>query len=84
MKNPTVTQLINDKNVSLVINLSEVEEGEGRSFTKQLTDGFRIRRAAIDNNIALFTDFNKAMFFIQALKHYEKKDLKIKSWREYV
>jgi len=82
-KNPRVTELINNKMVSLVVNLSEKEEGEGRSFTKQLTDGYRIRRSAIDNNIALFTDLNKAMFFIKALKHYKKEDLKIKSWREY-
>ena len=82
-KNPRVTELINNKLVSLVVNLSEQEEGEGRSFTKQLTDGYKIRRASIDNNIALFTDLNKAMYFIKALKHYKKEDLKIKSWREY-
>ncbi|MBI3366868.1 carbamoyl-phosphate synthase large subunit, partial [Candidatus Roizmanbacteria bacterium] len=82
-KNPSVTQLINDKLISLVINLSEKEEGEGRSFTKQLTDGYLIRRATIDNNIALFTDINKAMFFIGALKKYKADDLQIKSWKEY-
>ena len=82
-KNPTVTELINNKSVSLVINLSEKEEGERRSFTKQLTDGFIIRRAAIDNNIALFTDLNKALFFISALYYLKKEDLKIKSWKEY-
>lgn len=83
-RHPMVTELINNREVSLVVNLSEKEEGEGRSFTKQLSDGYRIRRAAIDNNIALFTDLNKAVFFIKALKHYEKKDLLIKSWKEYV
>ncbi len=82
-KEPTVTCLISSKKVSLVINISEVEEGEGRSFTKQLSDGYKIRRAAIDNNIALFTDLNKAKFFILALYHYRMEDLKIKSWREY-
>lgn len=82
-KYPTVTELINNKSVSLVINLSEKKEGEGRSFTKQLSDGFLIRRAAIDNNIPLFTDLNKAMFFISALKKYKREDLQIKSWREY-
>ncbi len=83
-KNPTVTKLISDKIVSLVINLSEIEEGEGRSFTKQLTDGYAIRRAATDNNIPLFTDLNKAVFFIHALNEYQIKELKVRSWKEYL
>lgn len=83
-KSPTVTELINNKKVSLVINLSDIDEGEGRSFTKQLSDGYRIRRAAIDNNIPLFTDLNKAIFFIYALSHIKQEDLKIKAWKEYI
>ncbi len=83
-KDPTVTKLIADKAVSLVINLSEIEEGEGRSFTKQLSDGYAIRRAAIDNNIPLFTDLNKADFFIHALNIYQIKELKVRSWKEYL
>ncbi len=83
-KNPTVVELINNKEVGLVVNVSEVEEGEGRSFTKQLTDGYYIRRATIDKNIPLLTDLNKAMMYVNALFHIKKEDMKIKSWREYV
>lgn len=82
-KSPTVTELIHTKKISLVINLSDMSEGEGRSFTKQLSDGYVIRRAAIDNNISLFTDLNKAIFFIYALSRYKFTQLQIKSWNEY-
>ncbi|MBI4008623.1 carbamoyl-phosphate synthase (glutamine-hydrolyzing) large subunit [Candidatus Roizmanbacteria bacterium] len=83
-KNPTVVNLINNKEVGLVVNISEVEEGEGRSFTKQLTDGYTIRRATIDNNIPLLTDLNKAMMYVNSLYEVSKEDMKIKSWDEYV
>ncbi|MDO8609608.1 MAG: carbamoyl-phosphate synthase large subunit, partial [bacterium] len=83
-KHPMVTDFIRNKVVSLVIVFSEVEEGEGRSFTKQLTDGYLIRRAAIDNNIPLFTDLYKATVFIYALNKYKFEDLQIKSWDEYI
>jgi len=80
---PTVIDLIKKHQVSLVINLSEDYNNEG-SFKRVITDGYLIRRAAIDNNIPLFTDLNSARFFVNALDKYKIKDLKIKSWDEYV
>ena len=80
---PTVIDLIKKSQVSLVINLSEDYNNEG-SFKKVITDGYLIRRAAIDNNIPLFTDLNSARFFVNSLDRYKIKDLKIKSWDEYL
>lgn len=80
---PTVIDLIKKSQVSLVINLSEDYNNEG-SFKRVITDGYLIRRAAIDNNIPLFTDLNSARFFVNALDRYKIKDLKIKSWDEYL
>lgn len=80
---PSVIDIIKSKKVSLVINLSENYNNESL-LDKQVTDGFLIRRAAIDNNIALFTDINSARLFVNALDRYKIKDLKIKSWEEYV
>ncbi len=86
-KSPTVIDLIEKRQVSLVINLSEDYNNEG-SFKKVITDGYLIRRAAIDNNIPLFTDLNSARFFVNALDRYNPpaggKNLKIKSWDEYL
>ncbi len=84
---PTVIDLIEKHRVSLVINLSE-DYNNDSSFKKVITDGYLIRRAAIDNNIPLFTDLNSARFFVNALDRYNPpaggKDLKIKSWDEYL
>ena len=80
---PTVIDLIEKHQVSLVINLSEDYNNES-SFKRVITDGYLIRRAAIDNNIPLFTDLNSARFFVNALDRYKTKDLKIKSWDEYL
>lgn len=82
-QSPTVIDLIESRKISLVINLSEDYNNEV-SFKKEITDGYLIRRAAIDNNIPLFTDLNSARFFVNALDRYKIKDLKIKSWDEYL
>ncbi|MEK7177964.1 MAG: carbamoyl-phosphate synthase (glutamine-hydrolyzing) large subunit [Patescibacteria group bacterium] len=83
----TVIDLIEKHKVSLVINLSE-DYNNDSSFKRVITDGYRIRRAAIDNNIPLFTDLNSARLFIKAIDKYnpsaDGEDLKIKSWDEYL
>lgn len=82
-KRPNVVDLITRKWVSLIINLSEKYDEESVHFGDQVTDGYLIRRAAVDNNIPLFTDINSANFFIKALSRYQMDDLTIKSWQEY-
>jgi carbamoyl-phosphate synthase large subunit len=85
-KSPNTIDLIRQKKVSLVINISEPENG--RYFEKEKSDGFLIRRAAIDNNIFLLTDLNAARLFVKALDRYnflvDDNVLNIKSWEEYV
>lgn len=82
-QSPTVIDLIESHQVSLVINLSE-DYNNDSSFKRVITDGYRIRRAAIDNNIPLFTDLNSARFFVNAIDKYKFSDLKIKAWNEYL
>ncbi len=82
-KEKNVVNLIKEHTVSLVINLSDGYNND-TLFTKQESDGYLIRRATIDNNIPLITDLNAARFFVNAINKYEFKDLKIKSWGEYV
>jgi carbamoyl-phosphate synthase large subunit len=53
-------------------------------FKKHLSDGFRIRRSAVDNQIPLFTDLHLARAFVKALVNLNLKGLKIKSYREYI
>lgn len=83
-KSPNVLDIILRKGVSFVVNLSKegsVNEGvRGHA----LTDGFRVRRATVDNQIPLFTDLQLARAFIKALARYQVEDLEIKSYKEYL
>ena len=50
---------------------------------RELTNGYRIRRGAIDHNIPLMTNTRLAKAFIQAFCSLKESDIKIKSWQEY-
>ncbi len=80
-KSPNVLNIISSKSVAFVVNLSKVQNGDKK---RSVTDGFRIRRATVDNQIPLFTDLHLARAFIKALSRYEISDLEIKSYKEYL
>ena len=50
---------------------------------RELTNGYKIRRAAIDHNIPLITNARLASAFIRAICNLSEKDFSIKSWQEY-
>ena len=86
---PNVLNIIEGKKVSFVVNLSSSDTAiENKNKKGQLahvlTDGFRIRRATVDNQIPLFTDLHLARAFIKALARYKIEDLEIKSYKEYL
>jgi len=77
---PNVIDLIEGKKVSFVVNLSV-----NKMMTEHIiSDGYRIRRATVDNQIPLFTDLHLARAFIKALESYDIQDLEIKSYQEYL
>ncbi len=82
---PNFLDLMHSREVAFVVNLSQTasmkKEKEGE---KQLTDGFQIRRAAVDNQVPLFTDLHLGRAFIKALSNYQIDDLEIKSYKEYL
>jgi carbamoyl-phosphate synthase large subunit len=82
---PNVVDLIQSKEVAFVVNLSQISvlTDDGR-VKRHLTDGFRIRRAVVDNQIPLFTDLHLARAFVKALGNYSIDDLEIKSYKEYL
>ncbi|MCL1943831.1 MAG: carbamoyl-phosphate synthase (glutamine-hydrolyzing) large subunit [Candidatus Azobacteroides sp.] len=51
---------------------------------RELTNGYKIRRGAIDHNIPLITNARLASAFIEAFCSVKIKDIQIKSWQEYV
>ena len=72
-----VMNLIADHKIDLIINVP-------KNHTKrELTNGYRIRRAAIDHNIPLMTNVRLAKAFIEAFCAMRMEDVKIKSWQEY-
>lgn len=81
---PNVVDMIKQKKVSLVINLSDRGDLAVKHLMKEITDGFLIRRAAVDANIPLFTKATIANLFVEALAKCPVDMLKIKSWDEYV
>ena len=72
-----VMEMIADHAFDLVINVP-------KNHTKrELTNGYKIRRGAIDHNIPLITNARLASAFIEAFTTIGEKDLQIKSWQEY-
>ena len=50
---------------------------------RELTNGYKIRRAAIDHNIPLITNARLASAFISAFCNMDEKDIQLKSRQEY-
>lgn len=81
---PNVLDLIYERKVDLVINLSDRGDVGLEDISKQVSDGYHIRRASIDANIPLFTKATAANLFVSAMVKYTVDDLKVISWNEYL
>ena len=75
---PNIATLLSKKEIDLIINIPNTEK------TKQTTEGFKIRRLAIDHMIPLITNLQLAVVFLQCLTELDTHNLPIKSWRELV
>ena len=74
---PNVMEMIADHKFDLIVNIP-------KNHTKrELTNGYRIRRGAIDHNIPLMTNARLASAFIEAFCTLSQDELQIKSWQEY-
>lgn len=73
-----IMQAIADHKIDLVINIPK------NQTKRELTNGYKIRRAAIDHNIPLMTNARLAKAFISAFCQKGINDLAIKSWQEYM
>jgi len=77
-KNSNILDYIRNKKVDLVIDIP-------KNYTRQeITDGYIIRRNAIDMNIPLITNVQVAKLIVDVLQKYTVDDLEIKSWDEYI
>lgn len=83
-KQPGVLDLIHGRKVAFVINLSELEDEPEQHRREHVTDGYLIRRAAVEAGIPLLTDFQLARWFARALAKFSSEKLAIKPWSDYV
>ncbi|PJA91068.1 MAG: carbamoyl phosphate synthase large subunit [Candidatus Levybacteria bacterium CG_4_9_14_3_um_filter_35_16] len=77
-KPPTLLDYLQKGKIDLAINLVDSH------IKKDIDDDYAIRRAAVDNNVPLFTNFRKAELFIRAITRKKISELLIKSWDDYV
>ena len=72
-----VMKMIAEHKFDLVVNIPK------NRTSRELTNGYKIRRGAIDHNIPLITNARLASAFIEAFCTLSINDLSIKSWNEY-
>ena len=72
-----VMKMIAAHNFDLIVNVPK------NHSKRELTNGYRIRRGAIDHNTPLMTNVRLAKAFIEAFTAMSEEDIKIKSWQEY-
>ena len=72
-----ILEMISNHVFDLIVNIPK------NHSKRELTNGYRIRRGAIDHNIPLITNVRLAKAFIDAFCEMKLSDIKIKSWQEY-
>ena len=76
-KKPQALEMLHEKKIDMVVNIpKDLTAGE-------LTNGYKIRRAAIDLNVPLITNSRLAAAFINAFTTLKLEDIDIKAWGEY-
>ena len=74
---PQALALLKERKIDMVVNIPK------NLTVHELTNGYHIRRAAIDLNIPLLTNSRLACAFIQAFCSTKLENIDIKSWDEY-
>ena len=74
---PQALDMLHNKEIDLVVNIPK------NLTSKELSNGYKIRRAAIDLNVPLITNARLASAFVDAICTYKMDDIEIKSWDEY-
>lgn len=74
---PNVMEMIADHKFDLIVNIPK------NHSKRELTNGYKIRRGAIDHNIPLITNARLASAFIESFCAMTQEDIQIKSWQDY-
>ena len=76
-RSPNILDYLKENKFDLVLNIPK------SNMKTELKNDYLIRRTAVDFEIPLITDIKVAIQFVNALEHYKKHGLEIKSWEEY-
>ena len=76
-KQPQALDLLHKKQIELVVNIPK------NLSSAELTNGYKIRRAAIDLNVPLLTNARLAATFIEAFTEIPLENIEIKPWDKY-
>ena len=76
-RQPNMLDYIQERKVDLVINIPK------NNITEELTNGYLIRRAAIDFEVPLITDIKIARQAVDSLEYHREHGFEIKAWKEY-
>lgn len=76
-KTPQALDLLHEKKIDMVVNIPK------NLTVHELTNGYKIRRAAIDLNVPLITNSRLASAFIYAFCTTKLDEMDIKAWGEY-
>ena len=73
-----VMDMFSEHKFDLVVNIPK------NNTKRELTNGYKIRRAAVDHNVPLITNARLASAFINAFCELKIEDIQIKDWQEYI
>ncbi len=80
--NPNILDYLQDQKIDLVINVPMANKE--KSYSDVLTDGYIIRRQAVEFNVPVITNLELASALVQVLKQRDRNGTSIRSLNEYM
>lgn len=77
-KQPNITTIIKERQVDCIINIPSA-----MASSTEKTDGFTLRRLAIEHNIPLFTNMQRALLMAACLNRMKQSVTTVKSWQDF-
>ncbi len=82
---PNILDLLVGRQIDFLVVVSKSQKDyRTHTYRQSVTEGYVMRRLAIDTGIPLFSNTDSAQYFVEAISRYQKEDMSITSWNEYV
>jgi carbamoyl-phosphate synthase large subunit len=80
--NPNILDYLRDQKIDLVINVPMANKQ--RTYSDVLTDGYVIRRQAVEYNVPVITNLELAAALVRVLQQRDQNGTSIRSLNEYM